>query len=115
MTTRARSPWSRLAALTLLGALALSFAPRTAMAQSRSHCPPPVSGSVLTTAMPADCGHAGDPACASLPGCAAPVPALTAAAVAAPISVDVAGAWTPAPVDPTGRPRTGPPTPPPNS
>jgi len=115
MTTRARSPWSRLAALTLLGALALSFAPRTSVAQPRAHCPPPVSGSALTMPMPADCGHAGDPACASLPGCAAPVPALTAAVFAVTVTCDIERAGTaPVAVLP-GRLRTGPLTPPPNS
>ena len=65
--------------------------------------------------MPGDCGHAGDPACASLPGCAAPVPALTAAVFGIVVTGDVAR------VDPAsfavlpGRLRTGPPTPPPNS
>lgn len=102
-------------ALALLGALALSFAPRLVAAQSRAHCPPPVSGSAITMAMAGDCGHAGDPACASLPGCAAPVPALATAPFAVAIVCDVAWLTPASPVTLPGRLRTGPPTPPPNS
>ncbi len=102
-------------ALALLGAFAVAFAPRPVAAPLRAHCPPPVSGSAITMAMPGDCGHAGDPACASLPGCAAPVPALTAAPFAVVVARDVARLSLASPVALTGRLRTGPPTPPPNS
>ena len=115
MSTRGRSRRSRIAALALLGALALSFAPRPSAAQPRAHCPPPVSGSALTMAMPGDCGHAGDPACASLPGCTAPVPALTAAVFGIVVTGDITGVAAASFAGLPGRLRTGPPTPPPNS
>lgn len=115
MNTRGRSRRLRLTALALLGALAFAFAPTSAAAQLRAHCLPPVSGSAITMAMPGDCGHAGDPACASLPGCAAPVPALATAPFAVAIVSDVARLTPASPVTLPGRLRAGPPTPPPNS
>src|SRR5438552_2361232 len=90
MNARGRSRRRRLTALALFGALALAFAPRPVAGQLRAHCPPPVSGSAITMAMPGDCGHAGDPACASLPGCVTPVPALAMAPFAVAIACDVA-------------------------